>query len=136
MVQFVLSKIETLMQTARDNYSVDPVFFLVIYFVSVPFFYYSLFRMIRALAKRLGKEIMLWSAIFLCANVAPFLYVLVFGRNLPWWVYGIIALLIGQGVFSLVRKLWAKPTARAAVGAASGDVGPNEGVTDGEYRKV
>jgi hypothetical protein len=110
MVQFVLSKIETLMQTARDNYSVNPVVFLVIYFVSVPFFYYSLFRMIRALAKGLGNEIMLWSAIFLCANVAPFLYVLVFGRNLPWWVYGIIALLIGQGVFSLVRKLRGKPT--------------------------
>ena len=111
MVQFVLSKIEALMQTARDNYSVDPVVFLVIYLVSGPFFYYSLFRMIRALAKKLGKEVMLWSAIFLCANVAPFLYVLLFGRNLPWWVYGIIALLIGQGVFSLVMKLRGKPAA-------------------------
>ena len=105
MLQFILSKIEALMQTARDNYSVDPVVFLVIYFVAVPFFYYSLIRMIRALAKQLGNEIMLWSAIFLAASVAPFLYVLLFGRNLPWWVYGVIALLIGQGVFSLVRKL-------------------------------
>jgi hypothetical protein len=86
MVQLVISKIEALMQTARDNYSVDPVVFLVIYLVSVPVFYYSLFRMIRALAKRLGKEIMLWSAVFLSTNVAPFLYVLFFGRNLPWWV--------------------------------------------------
>jgi len=41
--------------------------------------------------------------------VAPFLYVLLFGRNLPWWVYGILALLIGQGVFSLVWKLRGKP---------------------------
>jgi len=111
MVQFVISKIEPLMQAARDNYSVDPLVFLVIYLVSAPFFYYSLFRMIQALARRLGKEVMLWSAIFLCANVAPFLYVLVFGRNLPWWVYGIIALLIGQGVFSLVMKLRSKPAA-------------------------
>jgi hypothetical protein len=105
MMQFVLSNIEALMKTARDSYGVDPVVFLVIYFVSVPFFYYSLFRMIRALAKRLGNEIMLWSAIFLCATAAPFVYVLSFGRNLPWWVYGIIALLVGQGVFYLVRKL-------------------------------
>ena len=136
MAQFVLSKIEALMQTARDNYSVDPVVFLVIYLGSAPVFYYSLFRMIRALAKRLGKEVMLWSAVFLCANVAPFLYVLLFGRNLPWWVYGIIALLIGQGVFSLVRKLRGKPAARATVGAATGDVGPNEGVTEGKYQKM
>lgn len=125
MVQFVLSKIEALMQLARDNYNVDPVVFLVIYFVSVPFFYYSLFRMIRALAKRLGNEIMLWSAIFLCANVAPFLYVLLFGRNLPWWVYGIIALLIGQGVSYLVRKLRGKPAASATIGASTGEVRPN-----------
>lgn len=111
MVQFVIAKIEALMQTAREDYSVDPVVFLVIYLVSAPVFYYSLFRMIRALAKQLGKQVMLWSAIFLCANVAPFLYVLFFGRNLPWWVYGLLALLIGQGVFSLVRKLQEKPAA-------------------------
>jgi len=109
MVEFILSQIRELMQAARDNYRVDPVVFLVIYFASAPFFYYSLFRMIRALAQKRGTEIMVWSAVFLAATVAPFLYVLFFGRNLPWWVYGIIALLIGQGVFSLVTKLRGKP---------------------------
>jgi hypothetical protein len=38
-----------------------------------------------------------------------------FGRNLPWWVYGIIAVLVGQGVYSLVMKLRGK----AAAGAKS-----------------
>jgi hypothetical protein len=106
MAQFVLSKIEALMQTARGSYSVDPLVFLIIYFAAAPVFYYALFRMVRALAKRLGNEIMVWSAIFLSATVAPFVYVLLFGRNLPWWVYGIIALLTGQCVFYLSRKLW------------------------------
>ena len=104
MLPFVISKIEALMQAARDTYGVDPVVFLVIYLLSAPFFYYSLFRMTRALAKRIGKEIMLWSAVFLCATAAPFLYVLFFGRNLPWWAYGILALLIGQGIFSLAKR--------------------------------
>lgn len=113
MVQIVIGKIEALMQTARDNYCVDPVIFLIIYLGSAPVFYYSLFRLIRATAKRIGKDVMLWSAIFLCANVAPFVYVLSFGRNLPWWVYGVIALLIGQGVFSLAKKLRGKPAASA-----------------------
>ena len=135
-MQYILSKIAALMQVARDDYAVNPIIFLVIYLISAPFFYYSLFRLIRALAKRLGKEVRLWSAVFLCANVAPFVYVLLFGRNLPWWVYGIIALLIGQGVFSLVRKVWAKPATRATVGAAAGDAGPDGGMTDSEYRKV
>jgi hypothetical protein len=105
MLEPIISKIEELMQTARDRYGVNPVIFLIIYLVCVPFFYYSLFRTFRALAKKLGKEVMLWSTIFLCSTVAPFIYVLFFGRNMPWWVYGIIAALIGQGILSFVMKL-------------------------------
>ncbi len=105
MVDWFVSQITPLMQQARDNYGVDPIVFLVIYFASVPIFYYSLFRMLRALARRLSNEIMLWSTIFLVTVVAPFVYVLLFGRNLPWWVYGVIALLVGQGVYSLIKKL-------------------------------
>ncbi len=131
---FVLSKIQPLMQTARDIYNVDPVVFLVIYFVSVPLFYYSLFRMLRALARRHTNEILIWSAAFLCANVAPFLYVLFFGRNLPWWVYGILALLIGQGMYFLARKLRDRRAASAVAFAAAADVGPNEDMAQGEHR--
>jgi hypothetical protein len=105
MIEYVTSKIDELIRVARDNYNVNPIIFLVIYLVCTPIFYYSLFRTLRALAKKLGNEVMLWSTIFLCTNVAPFIYVLIFGRNIPWWVYGIIALLIGQGVLSLVMKL-------------------------------
>jgi len=105
MLESIISKIEELMQAARDNYGVNPVIFLIIYLGCAPLFYYSLFRTFRALAKKIGKEVMLWSAIFLCSTVAPFIYVLFFGRNIPWWVYGIIALLIGQGILSFVMKL-------------------------------
>jgi hypothetical protein len=99
------------MQTARDIYGVDPVVFLVIYLVCVPFFYYSLFRTFRALTARRRDEVMLWSAVFLGANVAPFLYVLFVGRNIPWWVYAVIVVLIGQGIFTLVGKLRRPDTA-------------------------
>jgi hypothetical protein len=110
----VLGWIRGIMQAARTNYGVEPVAFLVIYLVSVPFFYYSIFRMVRALARKLRREVMVWSAVFLASTAAPFLYVLFFGRNLPWWVYGVIALLIGQGVYSLIRRLTKKPVADAA----------------------
>jgi hypothetical protein len=108
----VLGEIRELMRAAREIYGVDPVAFLVIYLVSIPFFYYSIFRMVRALAKGLRHEVLVWSMVFLGATAAPFIYVLIFGRNLPWWVYAVIALLVGQGVYSLVRKL----TGRASGG--------------------
>jgi hypothetical protein len=105
MIEYLLSKLDAIMQQAVGRYGVNPVIFLAIYLIGAPFFYYSLFRMMRALAKKRGKEVVVWSTVFLCATAAPFIYVLFFGRNLPWWVYGIIALLIGQGIFSLIRKL-------------------------------
>jgi hypothetical protein len=37
--------------------------------------------------------------------------VIFFGRNIPWWVYGIIALLIGLGILSLSMKLRKIPAA-------------------------
>jgi len=110
----VLGAIRGLMQAARDDYGVDPVVFIVIYLVSVPFFYFSIFRMIRALARRRQQEIIVWSAVFLGSTAAPFIYVLFFGRNLPWWVYVVIALLVGQGVFSLIRRLTRKPAPQDA----------------------
>ena len=94
----IMGWIRGVMQTARDNYGVDPVVFLVIYLVTVPFFYYSIFRMVRALAVKKQQEILAWSMVFLGSTAAPFIYVLIFGRNLPWWVYVVIALLLGQGV--------------------------------------
>jgi hypothetical protein len=105
MTQYILTQILGLMKAARDSYGVDPVVFLIIYFASMPFFYYSLFRMFRAIALERGMEITLWISVFLAATVAPYLYVLIFGRNLPGWVYVFIVLLIGQGVFALVMRL-------------------------------
>ena len=101
----ILGEIRNMMQAARVNYGVDPIVFIVIYLASVPFFYYSIFRMARAVARKLAAEVQIWSMIFLAATAAPFIYVLLFGRNLPWWVYVVIALLIGQGVYSLIRRL-------------------------------
>ena len=93
------------MRAARESYGVDPVVFLILYLACAPVFYFSIFRMVRALAKGLRQEITVWSMVFLAATAAPFIYVLLFGRNLPWWVYVVIGLLVAQAVFSLVRRL-------------------------------
>lgn len=122
MIDLVWAQLQALMRTARDDYGVDPLVFLAIYLVSVPIFYYALFRTVRAVAKQLDeKEIMLWSMLFLSTTVAPFVYVLFFGRNLPWWVYGIIVLVIAQGVFSLIRTLRRKRAAAKRESAPPGD---------------
>ena len=105
MIEYIVAQFEGITEQVVERYGVNPVIFLIMYLIHVPFSSYSLFRIMRALAKKLAKEVAVWSTVFLCALAAPFGYVLFFGRNLPWWVYGIIALLIGQGIYSLIRKL-------------------------------
>lgn len=105
MINFIISQIEEIMRTASDTYGVNPIIFLVIYLICVPIFYYSIVRTLRAFARKLTTEAMIWSAVFLLATVAPFIYVILFGRNIPWWVYVIIAILIGQGIISLIIRL-------------------------------
>ncbi len=111
MLQYLLSQIESIMNIARDRYGVNPAIFLVLYLGCAPFWYYSIFRTLRAAANRSMNEAMLWSAVFLCATIAPFVYVILFGRNIPWWVYVLIAILVAQGIVSLVTKLKRPPPA-------------------------
>ena len=105
----LISWLQGIQQTALERYGVDPIVWLIIATAASPVFYYSIYRLVKALARKQGNQIMLWSTVFLATTVAPYIYVLLFGRNLPWWIYAAMALLIGQGVYSLVRKLLAKP---------------------------
>ncbi len=111
MIQFILDTLGGWAKQAREIYAVDPVIFVVLLCAMAPIFYYSIFRLVRAAAKK-RNELPLWGAIFLAATAIPYLYVLIFGRNMPWWIYIILGLLLAQGVYSLVRKLRAKPKPR------------------------
>jgi hypothetical protein len=119
LLHAVLSWVGTQMDAARDNYGVNPIVFLVLLLGTSPVFYYSIYRMVRAVAKKHLNEITLWSMIFLFSAAAPYLYVLIAGRNLPWWVYIIVGLLLAQVVWSLFRRLRGKPQARDGEGERS-----------------
>jgi CDP-diglyceride synthetase len=95
----------------RTLYHVDPIVFFILSTAAAPVFYYSAYRLVKAAAGKGKGKAMLWSTLFLCSVAAPYLYVLFFGRNFPWWVYIVIGLLAAQGVYALVRKLREKPKA-------------------------
>jgi hypothetical protein len=114
-VRYLLDKAGEIMEVARTRYNVNPIVFLVLYVVPGPFWYYTVFRTIREIARRNTSKAMLWGTICLVVTVQPYLYVLIFGRNMPWWIYIIIGVLVAQGVFTLVRRLVKKPAAEKAV---------------------
>ena len=83
----------------------NPYIFVAIVAVCFPFFYFSLYRLAKSVAKRRMQQAGLWGLILLFAAIGPYIYVLIFGRNLPWWVYLIIGALVIQGGVSLMKRL-------------------------------
>ena len=101
MVDFIAARAATL----EADFSVNPWILIALFVVCGPFFYYSAFRLARAALTKREGSLSTWSTIFLASAALPYLYVLLFGRNMPWWIYLIVGGLIIQGVVSLVRKL-------------------------------
>ena len=114
MIAFMIERVGAWIVSTRQTYGVDPVVFLIISTVNAPFFYYTIYKMVKAVAKRDTKHLPLWATLFLAAVVVPYVYVLFWGHNLPWYIYVAMGLLVGQGVWTLVRKLRARGGPRKA----------------------
>ncbi|HTY07787.1 MAG TPA: hypothetical protein VMF29_01355 [Candidatus Edwardsbacteria bacterium] len=92
------------LQATRAKYGIDPVIFLILMTACAPFFYYSIYRLVRAIAAKRKAQINVWSMVFLLSTILPYLYVLFFGRNMPWWVYAVVVALMAQGAYTLVVR--------------------------------
>ena len=102
--------------TISASHGVNPYLFIALTTLCAPLFYYSIFRLTKALANRQRHQVSVWSSVFLGTTALPYGYVLAFGRNLPWWIYLVLGALLAQGVVALVRKLTTgadSPVARA-----------------------
>jgi hypothetical protein len=119
MFAFVVAKVQAWIASTRETYGVDPVVFLVISTVNAPFFYFTIYKMVKAVAKRDTGRLPLWATLFLVSVVVPYVYVLFWGRALPWYIYAAMGLLVAQGVWTLVKKLRRKGPPSA--GASKGD---------------
>jgi len=86
-----------------DDYGVDPVVYAVIYVGAGPFFFASLAWLVRRRRRREPIGLALLSTAI--SFSAPTLYVFVAGRNLPWWVYGLLIGLAAIGAVMTIRSI-------------------------------
>ncbi|MDZ7682051.1 MAG: hypothetical protein U5J63_10165 [Fodinibius sp.] len=101
-----------LIETARlwffglgEQYGVNPIIFGSIYVGAIPFFTLSIAWMIRN--SRYDKSIVLPALAATFFFVSAYLYLIIEGENVPWWVYGIVAVLVAYGArttFKSIRK--------------------------------
>ncbi len=85
------------------QYGVDPLIFGIIYVGAIPFFMLSSAWLVRNLKKKESIILPLLSAGFFF--ISAYLYLIIAGKNIPVWVYGFIALMVGFGIYSSVQKI-------------------------------
>lgn len=89
-----------------EKYQVDPLIFGAIYVGAIPFFFLSLSWLIRNIRKK--KSVVIPVLLTWFFFISAYLYLIVVGENIPWWVYLFIAALVGYGAFSTYQKVMQK----------------------------
>ncbi|NGP88116.1 ABC transporter permease [Fodinibius halophilus] len=86
-----------------QQYGVNPIVFGSIYVGAIPFFSLSIGWLIRNY--RLQKSIVLPSLLATFFFISAYLYLIIVGHNVPWWVYGIVVLMVLYGAFSTYKSV-------------------------------
>lgn len=85
------------------EYGVNPFIFGAIYVGAIPFFTISVAWIVRNYKQK--KPI---TAPVLCASgcfVSAYVYLMIAGENVPWWVYAVVIGMLVYGGWSTIRKV-------------------------------
>lgn len=86
-----------------EEYGVNPIIFGSIYVGAIPFFTLSIAWLIKNYRKGVSIVLPVLSASFFF--VSAYLYLMIAGQNVPWWVYGIVVLMLVYGAWSTFRNV-------------------------------
>lgn len=85
------------------TYGVNPIIFGSIYVGAIPFFTASVAWLVRNLRHKKPIVLPLLASGFFF--ISAYLYLLIAGENIPWWVYAIVVGMIALGTYSTVQKI-------------------------------
>ena len=85
------------------EYGVNPFIFGAIYVGAIPFFSFSIGWLIRNYRKKKSIVLPALSAMFFF--ISAYIYLMFAGKNVPFWVYGVVVALIVIGAYSTIKKV-------------------------------
>ncbi len=86
-----------------EQYGVNPIIFGSIYVGAIPFFTLSLGWLVKNYRK--GKSIVIPALSTTFFFISAYLYLIIAGKNVPWWVYAVVVLLVAGGAYSTLQKI-------------------------------
>ncbi|MCK4941445.1 hypothetical protein KAS45_05075 [candidate division WOR-3 bacterium] len=89
----------------EQQYGINPIVFAVIYFAGVMPFWLSIYKIIAGLKSKNLVQVRTFGIVLAVIIIAPFTYVAIFGRNLPFWFWFVAAAVIGYTCYSVFRRI-------------------------------
>lgn len=86
-----------------ERYGVNPIIFGSIYVGAIPLFTLSVAWMTRNYRRE--KSIVLPSLLALFFFVSAYLYLIVVGQNVPWWVYTVVIMMVIYGAWTTFLRV-------------------------------
>ncbi|MEX0944294.1 MAG: hypothetical protein WD513_02780 [Balneolaceae bacterium] len=86
-----------------DNYGVNPFIFGSIYVGAIPFFTLSVAWIVRNYRSKKSITLPVLAASF--CFVSAYLYLMIAGENVPWWIYAIVILMLIYGGWSTIKNV-------------------------------
>ncbi len=89
----------------ESDYSVNPEIFAIIYFAGVIPFWLSLYKIIAGIKRKKTAQVRTFSIILGVTILAPFSYVAIFGRNVPFWFWIVAVMVIAYSTYSVLKRI-------------------------------
>ncbi|MFD2532674.1 hypothetical protein [Gracilimonas halophila] len=89
-----------------EKYGVNPILFGSIYVGAIPFFTLSVAWLVKNY--RSGKSIIIPAMSATFFFISAYVYLIIAGKNVPLWVYGVVILMVVYGAYSTYQKVRAK----------------------------
>lgn len=89
-----------------ETYGVNPLIFGAIYVGAIPFFTLSIGWLVSNYRKGTSIVLPVLSASFFF--VSAYLYLMIAGKNVPFWVYGVVVAMLLYGAWSTYKNVKSK----------------------------
>ncbi|MCH8496119.1 MAG: hypothetical protein LAT57_10900 [Balneolales bacterium] len=106
MVESVIEFITDYSSHITESYGVNPFWFIAIYVLTIPIFWLSLYYTVKNYRNK--KSIWLPLIGLFVSQFACYFYMIVAGRDLPYWIYVLIGLGASFGIYKAWRQLQRK----------------------------
>lgn len=99
----VTETIYTWFMSLGESYGVNPLIFGAIYVGAIPFFSLSIVWLTYNYRRGISIVLPALSSVFFF--ISAYLYLLIAGENVPWWVYVIVLVILLIGSWSTYKKI-------------------------------